>query len=94
MIVGPDHHDCKMMEEEEIWACDFGKAKARMDQDKLWKRIRKAVLVDLGFLLAESWMNYMFYLLLMDETNAFLIYKNYKRKQNTNRVCVSESCML
>lgn len=82
---GEKLHKCKMMEEEEIWACYFEKAKARIDIERFWKRIRREVLRRLGLILVESWMNFMFHLLLMDETNAFLIYKNYERKRNTDR---------
>ena len=71
-----------MMEEEEIWACYFEKAKASIDIERFWKRIRREVLRRLGLILEESWMNFMFHLLLMDETNAFLIYKNYVRNRN------------
>ena len=75
-------HKCKMMEEEEIWACYFEEAKASIDIERFWKRIRREVLRRLGLILVESWMNFMFHLLLMDETNAFLIHKNYERKRN------------
>ena len=78
-------HKCKMMEEEEIWACYFEKAKASLDTERFWKRIRREVLRILGLILVESWMNFMFHLLLMDETNAFLIYKNYERNRNKGR---------
>ena len=78
-------HKCDMMEEEEIWACYFEKAKASIDIERFWKRIRKEVLRRLGLILVESWMNFMFHLLLMDETNAFLIYKNYVRNRNKGR---------
>ena len=76
-------HKCDMM--EEIWACYFEKAKASIDIERFWKRIRKEVLRRLGLILVESWMNFMFHLLLMDETNAFLIYKNYVRNRNKGR---------
>ncbi|KAL9966675.1 hypothetical protein ACROYT_G024787 [Oculina patagonica] len=79
---GQENHVCKFMEEEEVWARHFEKAKTRIDIERFWKRIRRAVLVKLGLPLVESWMNYMYNLLLMDETNAFLIYKSYERKQN------------
>ena len=75
-------HKCKMMEEEEIWACYFEKAKASIDIERFWKGIRREVLRRLGLILVESWLNFMFHLLLMDETNAFLIYKNYERNRN------------
>lgn len=78
-------HKCKMMEEEEIWACYFEKAKASINMERFWKRIRREVLRRLGLILVESWMNFMFHLLLMDETNAFLIYKNYERYRNMGR---------
>ena len=74
-----------MMEDEEIWACYFEKAKARIDIERLWKRIRREVLRRLGVILIESSMNFLFHLLLMDETNAFLIYKNYERNRNKGR---------
>ena len=79
-------HKCRMMEEEEIWACYFEKAKASIDIERFWKRVRREVLRRLGVILVESWMNFMFHLLLMDETNAFLIYKNYERNRNKGRV--------
>ena len=78
-------HKCKMMEEEEIWACYFEKAKASIDIERFWKGIRREVLRRLGLTLVESWMNFMFHLLLMDETNAFLISKNYERNRNKDR---------
>ena len=78
-------HKCKMMEEEEIWACYFEKAKASINMERFCKRIRREVLRRLGLILVESWMNFMFHLLLMDETNAFLIYKNYERYRNKGR---------
>ena len=78
-------HKCRMMEEEEIWACYFEKAKARIDIERFWKRIRREVHRRLGVILVESWMNFLFHLLLMDETNAFLIYKNYERNRNKGR---------
>ena len=83
-----------MMEEEEIWACYFEKAKASIDIAWFWKRIRKEVLRRLGLILVESWMNFMFHLLLMDETNAFLIYKNYVRNRNKGRKWMSRTWML
>ena len=66
-------HKCNMVEEEEIWARYFAKAKASIDIERFWKRIRKEVLQRLGLILVESWMNFVFHLLLVDETNAFLI---------------------
>ena len=78
-------HKCNMMEEEEIWACYFEKAKTSIDIERFWKRIRKEVLRRLGLILVESWMNFMFHLLLMDETNAYLIYKHYERNRNKDR---------
>ena len=78
-------HKCRMMEDEEIWACYFEKTKARIDIERLRKRIRREVLRRLGVILVESWMNFLFHLLLMDETNAFLIYKNYERNRNKGR---------
>ena len=82
---GEKLHKCKMMEEEEIWACYFEKAKASLDTERFWKRIRREVLRRLGLILVESWMNFVFHLLLMDETNAFLIYKNYQQNRNKGR---------
>ena len=29
-------HKCRMMEEEETWACDFEKAKASIDIEQFW----------------------------------------------------------
>ena len=78
-------HKCKMMEEEEIWARYFEKAKASLDTERFWKRIKREVLCRLGLILVDSWMNFMFHLLLMDETNAFLIYKSYERNRNKGR---------
>ena len=78
-------HKCNMMEEEEIWACYFKKAKASIDIERFWKRIRREVLRRLGLILVESWMNFVFHLLLMDETNAYLIYKSYERNRNKVR---------
>ena len=78
-------HKCKTMEEEEIWACYYEKAKPSLDTERFWKRIGRAVLRRLGLILVESWMNFMFHLLLMDETNAFLIYKNYERNRNKGK---------
>ena len=86
-------HKCRMMEAEEIWACYFEKAKASIDIEQFWTRIRREVLRRLGVILVESWMNFMFHLLLMDETNAFLIYKNYERNQNKGRDgCLGLEC--
>ena len=78
-------HKCNIMEEEEIWACYFKKAKASIDIERFWKRIRREVLRRLGLILVESWMNFVFHLLLMDETNAYLIYKSYERNRNKVR---------
>ena len=82
--LGQRQHNCIAMEEEEVWANYFEKAKKRIDVERFWKRIRRAVLMKLGLCLVESWMNYVYSLLLMDETNAFLLYKSYERKQINN----------
>lgn len=78
-------HKCKAMGDEEIWACYFEKAKGSIDIERFWKRIRREVLRRLGMIQIQSWMNFMFYVLLMDETNTFLIYKYYERKRNKGR---------
>ena len=79
------HHDCMMKEEEEIWICHYKEAKAHFKVDKVWSAIEGQIHKKLDVYLEDSWLKYLFHLVKVDETSAYLMYKNFERKQNENQ---------
>ena len=85
------HHDCMMKEEEEIWICHYEEAKKHLKLDKVWsaEQIHKK----LNVYLEDAWLKYLFHLVKVDETSAYLMYKNFERKQNENEdECLRLGC--
>ena len=79
-------HECMMKEEEEIWICHYDVAKRHLNVDKLWSAIEKEILVKLDANLENAWLKYLLQLIDVDETTAFLLYKDYQRKRNEENV--------
>jgi len=66
------HHNCTMKEQEEIWICHYEEAK------EIEERAHKKLEV----YLEDSWLKYLLHLVKVDETSAYLMYKNFEQKQN------------
>ena len=75
------HHDCMMRVEEEIWICHYEEA------------IEEQIHKKLNVYLEDAWLKYLFHLVKVDETSAYLMYKNFERKQNENEdECLRLGC--
>ena len=77
-------HECMMTEEDELWICHFHKVKKQLNVDKLWCVIEKEILVKLDANLENAWLKYLLQLIDVDETTAFLLYKDFEPKQIDN----------
>ncbi|KAL9977603.1 hypothetical protein ACROYT_G015026 [Oculina patagonica] len=77
-----EHHDSIMMEEKEMWINYNEMAKTNINLKKLWRTIETLVTEKLDLDLKESWLNYLLHLVTMDDTSAYLIYKDFIRRQN------------
>lgn len=77
-----EHHDCVMMEEKEMWINYYETAKKNINLKKLWRTIEIVVTKKLDLDLKESWLSYLLNLVTMDDTSAYLIYKDFIRRQN------------
>ena len=61
--------------------------------DKLWSAIEEQLHKRLNVYLEDSWLKYLLHLLKVDETSAYLMYKNFERKQNENEdECLKLGC--
>ena len=79
------HHNCMMEEEEEIWICHYEKAKKHFKVDKVWSVIEGQIHQKFDVYVEDSWLKYLLHLVKVDETSAYLMYKNFDRKQNENQ---------
>ena len=87
------HHDCMMKEEEEIWICHYEEAKKHLKVDRLWLAIEEQIHKKLDVYLEDSWLKYLLHLVKVDETSAYLMYKNFERKQSENQdECLKLGC--
>ena len=87
------HHYCMMQDEEEIWVCHYEEAKKHLKLDKLWSAIEKQIHKKLDVYLEDSWLNYLLHLVKVDSTSAYLMYRNFERKQNENQdECLRLGC--
>lgn len=88
------HHQCLVLQEEEIWIYHFDKAKKHLNVDKLWSKIEEQINKKLDVYLQDSWLKYLLNLLKVDESSAFLLYKYFERKQLDEQVdeCVKFNC--
>lgn len=75
------HHDCLMAEEEENWVRYYESAKEHLNVEKLWTAIEKDILSKLDLYLEHLWFKYLLNLLKVDETSAFLLYKDAQWKE-------------
>ncbi|KAL9972485.1 hypothetical protein ACROYT_G018797 [Oculina patagonica] len=87
------HHDCLMVEEEENWIRYYDLAKEHLNIDKLWTAIEKETLSKLDLYLEYSWFKYLLNLLKVDETSAFLLYKDAQRREyESGDDCLTLGC--
>ena len=85
------HHNCMMKKEEEIWICHYDLKHFKVD--KVWSAIEGQINKKLDVSLEDSWLKYLFHLVKVDETSAYLMYKNFERKQNENQhECLRLGC--
>jgi len=89
----PSQMHCMMKEEEEIWICHYEEAKKHLKVDKLWLAIEERIHKKLDVYLEDSWRKYLLHLVKVDETSAYLMHKNFERKQNENQdECLKLGC--
>ena len=74
-----------MKEQEEIWICHYEEAKEHFKIDKERSAIEGQIHKKLDVYLEDSLLKYLFHLVQVDETSAYLMYKNFERKQNENQ---------
>ena len=87
------HHDCMMKGEDEIWVCYYEAAKRQLNVDKLWSIIEQQVIKKLNVHLEDSWLKYLNQLVKVDETTAFLLYKDVQRNQDDSQdECLQLGC--
>jgi len=87
------HHDCMIKEEEEIWICHYEEAQKHLKVDKLRLAFEERIHKKLDVYLVHSWLKYLLHLVKVDETSAYLMYKNFERKQNENQdECLKLGC--
>ena len=87
------HHECMIAEEEEIWIRHYESAKEHLNIDKLWTMIEKEIFTNLEVYLQESWLKYILNLLKMDETSAFLLYKDAQQREDESEdECLRFKC--
>ena len=72
------HHKCLMTDEEELWICHY--EAAHLNVDKLWSAIGEQIRAKLDVSLEDSWLKYSLKLFKVDYTTAFLLYKDFQRK--------------
>ena len=51
----------------------------------VWSAIVGQIHKKLDVYLEDSWFKYLFHLVKVDETSAYLMYKNFEKKQNENQ---------
>ena len=69
------------------------KQKKHLKLDKLWSAIEKQIQKKLDVYLEDSWLKYLLHLVKVDSTSAYLMYKNFERKQNENKdECLRLGC--
>ena len=81
------HHDCTMKEEDEIWICYYEEAKKKhlqVDEVYMWSAIEEQIQKKLHVYLEDSWLKYSLHLVKVDDTSAYLMYKNFEQQQNAN----------
>lgn len=61
------HHECMMMDEEELWIKHYESAKEHLNVEKLWSTITKQICKKLNVRLQDSWLKYLLNLLKVDE---------------------------
>ena len=87
------HHYCMMQDKEEIWVCHYEEAKKHLKLDKLWSAIEKQIHKKIDVYLEDSWLKYLLHPVKVDSTSAYLMYKNFERKQNENQDdCLRVGC--
>ena len=52
---------------------------------KCGQRLKVKYIKKLDVYLEDSWFKYLFHLVKVDETSAYLMYRNFERKQNENQ---------
>ena len=61
--------------------------------DKVWSAIEEQIHKILDVYLEDSWLKYLLHLVKVDKTSAYLMYKNFERKQNENEdECLRLGC--
>ena len=87
------HHDCMTKEQEGTWICHYEEAKKHLKVDQLWSAIEEQIRKKLEVFLEDSWLKYLLHLVKVDDTSAYLMYKNFERKQNENQdECLKLGC--
>ena len=87
------HHDCMTKEQEETWICHYEEAKKHLKVDQLWSAIEEQIRKKLEVFLEDSWLKYLLHLVKVDDTSAYLMHKNFERKQNENQdECLKLGC--
>ena len=87
------HHDCMAKEQKEIWICHNEEAKKHLKVDQLWSAIEEQIRKKLEVFLEDSWLKYLLHLVKVDDTSAYLMYKNFERKQSENQdECLKLGC--
>ena len=76
------HHECMMMDMEELWIRHYESAKEDLNVNKLWTMIEKEIFTKLDVYLQDSWLKYLLNLFKVDETSAFLLYKDAQREED------------
>lgn len=76
------HDECLMTDEEQLRLLHYEKAKTTINREKLWSAVEKEILTELDVYLQGSWLKYLSTLLKVDETTAFLLYKDLQRKED------------
>ena len=70
------HLECLMTDEEPLRLLHYEKAKTTINLEKLRSAVEIEILAELDVYLQDSWLKYLLTLLKVDETIAFLLYKD------------------
>ena len=75
------HHECMMTDEDELWIKHYRSAKEHLNVEKLWSIIEKEVFLKLDIYLEDLRFKYLFEVLKVVKTAAFLLYKDFEQRQ-------------
>ena len=89
------NHECMMDEEEEIWIFHFERVKEHLNIEKLWSVIERRILVKLNVYLEDKWLKYLYKLLEISVTTAFLLFKDFERREIDDEAeCLKLGCYM